>query len=629
MKNKLTYISFFISVFLVNTNAQITNSTNTVGLLYSEPEKVSDGYILFVPLGSSNAYLIDNCGLLVNQWTFNKISVYSGSYLLQDGSVIKVTSPNKNYYYEPGETCIERISWDNELVWQYCIEGERAFFHSDLHILPNGNVLVLLLEYFTVEEAILNGVNPSLIGNDYQLESVVELKPLGMDSAEIVWKWRMIDHLVQDYDASKNNYGVVAENPRRYDANLYDGGLHFNSIDYNQALQQIVVSSWSDHEIYIIDHTTTREEAAGSTGGKYGFGGDFLFRWGNAENYGLDKEQKLLGQHNPRWIPDSFDSFGGMISIFNNRHGELLESLKPTSAVVIINPDPDGDGVYDMDATAGNFLPDNYEYVMPNQNNLQDPIYSEFMSGAVVQPNGNIITCEAETGRLTEFDKEGKMLWRYQSPDGYYYQYNQGQSSLDVAVYKIEKYSADYPGLLNRYLCGTSTIENENELSDQCMNFWKPNMTFSFSVTGTTVDFNLTALNPDSLSWDFGDGNTSVENNPTHIFEMPGNYEVCLSGSNCYGTDRFCETIEITTTSIDEQTIYKPILQTNLVKNQLIFKKNTFEQIIVFNEAGLKVMDIKGFQNKVDSKHLSAGIYFLQAKNFNKNNYKVERFIKL
>jgi len=626
MKKILVYISLLFIVFFEETKAQITNATNTVGLLYSEPENVSDGYVLFAPLGASNAYLIDNCGLVVKEWSFDKFSIYSGCYLLEDGSVLKVTSSDY-YSNELFETCIERKSWDDELVWQYCIDSETGDFHSDMHILPNGNILVLLLEYFTVEEAILSGVEPSIIGNDYNLESVVELKPMGTDSAEIVWKWRMKDHLIQEYDASKDNYGKVAEHPRRYDANLFEGFTHFNSIDYNEELDQIVVSSWNDHEIYIIDHSTTLEEAADSTGGKYGFGGDFLFRWGNPENYGIETEQRLLGQHNPRWIPNNFDRFGGMMSIFNNRYEELLGGNMDKSAVVVINPDPDGDGIYEMDA--GNFLPESYEYVLPNEGDIQGPMFSNFMSGAVVQPNGNIVTCEAETGRLTEFDKDGKVVWMYQSPVGYFENFTEQGVNGDAQVYKVEKYRADYPGLIGRDLCGTKILENENELSDQCVEFWKPNMAFLFAIDGAEVAFSLSASNPGDVSWDFGDGATANEKNPAHIFEMPGNYEVCITGSNCYGNDSYCKTIEIMVTSLEEQAIGKNILQTNIIEDKLIFTKNTFENIIVFNESGSKVMDIESSQTSVNLNYLPVGVYFLQAKDYNKVDIKVERFVKL
>ncbi len=613
-------------LLLIKVNGQITNTTNTVGLLYSEPEKVSEGYLLFVPLGSQNAYLIDNCGLIVNQWAFTKTSVYSGCYLLEDGSVLNLTN-DYPYGYKGSESCIERRSWNDELIWEYCIDSEVGEFHSDMHILPNGNVLILMQEYFSVEEAILSGVNPSLLKNNYNLEAVLELKPLGIDSAEIVWQWRMKDHLIQEFDESKDNYGIIAEHPRKYDANLFEDFTHFNSIDYNESLDQIVVSSWNDHEIYIIDHSTTIEEAAESSGGKYGYGGDFLFRWGNPSNYGVEKEQRLLGQHNPRWIPEDFERFGGMLSIYNNRYEELLGNNLEKSAVVVINPDLDRDGVYEMEGS--NFLPESYEYVLPNTGAvIGGPMFSNLMSGAVVQPNGNIVTCEAEKGRLTEFDEDGKVVWMYQCPIGYYYIFAQG-TRANSQVYKVEKYKADYPGLLGRDLCGTSIIENENMLSDECAQFWSPNIAFLFAINGAEVDFTLSAQNHGEVSWDFGEGNTSTEDNPTHIFEMPGTYEVCVNGSNCFGNDSYCKAIEITATSIEQFNHANQLLTTNIINDKLLFSVNSLKKISIFNEAGLVVKQMENPHYAVEIQNLPAGIYFLQAEGFKNKPFKVERFVKL
>jgi len=621
-------IFFTLLLIAVEVNAQITNTTNTCGLLYSEPEKVSDGYILFAPLYSQHAYLIDNCGLIVNKWTFVETSIYSGCYLLEDGSILKLTSP---YAFGLGnsKTCIEHLNWNGVLLWQYCVNSQFGDFHSDMHILPNGNILVLMLEYFTVRDAILSGVDPMRLDNDYTLESVVELKPIGMDSAEVVWQWRMKDHLIQEFDDTRENYGIVADHPRKYDANLYEGFTHFNSIDYNETLDQIVLSSWNDHEIYIIDHSTTTEEAAGSTGGRYGYGGDFLFRWGKPENYGIAKEQHLMGQHNPRWIPDNYEDFGGMISIFNNRYGELFGNRADKSAVVVINPDADGDGVYEMEA--GNFLPETYHYILPDKTTGDTPMFSVYMSGAVIQPNGHFIACEAEKGRITEYDKDGAVLWMYQSPfDDYGYILDQGYlPESNGEIFKVEKYQASYAGLLGRDLCGTTTIENENPLSDECTQFWSPDIAFLHTIDGAKVDFSLAAENTDSLLWDFGDGSTSTENNPSHIFEMPGTYEVCVSSSNCYSNDRYCKSIEISVTAIQQINKEEVLLQTNIIEDNLHLTKNTIEKAIVYNEAGIEILQIEKTTQTISVKHLPMGIYFLLIIESDQTHFNIQRFVKL
>ncbi len=53
-----------------------------------------------------------------------------------------------------------------------------------------------------------------------------------------------------------------------------------------------------------------------------------------------------------------------------------------------------------------------------------------------------------------------------------------------------------------------------------------------------TVNFtDLSTGNPTSWAWDFGDGTTSTEQNPVHVYQLEGAYDVSLTVKNSYGTD--------------------------------------------------------------------------------------------
>ncbi|MGC9310870.1 MAG: PKD domain-containing protein, partial [Candidatus Aenigmatarchaeota archaeon] len=56
----------------------------------------------------------------------------------------------------------------------------------------------------------------------------------------------------------------------------------------------------------------------------------------------------------------------------------------------------------------------------------------------------------------------------------------------------------------------------------------------------------LTQNSPNSWNWDFGDGETSSEQNPTHTYLSPGTYTVTLTASNSEGSDTETKTDYIT-----------------------------------------------------------------------------------
>src|SRR5262249_52369420 len=97
---------------------------------------------------------------------------------------------------------------------------------------------------------------------------------------------------------------------------------HANPVSYNAKLDQVMVSPRGFSEFWIIDHSTSKAEAAGHKGGRHGKGGDLLYRWGNPEAYraGTAADRRLFSQHDPHWIPEGLQGAGHVL-VFNNGGG--------------------------------------------------------------------------------------------------------------------------------------------------------------------------------------------------------------------------------------------------------------------------------------------------------------------
>jgi len=75
---------------------------------------------------------------------------------------------------------------------------------------------------------------------------------------------------------------------------------------------------------------------------------------------------------------------------------------------------------------------------------------------------------------------------------------------------------------------------------------------FDFLVSGKTVDFGNLSQNADTLLWDFGDGNSSSETNPSHVYAANGDYTVTLTAINDCGTSIMEQIITISTVGMEE-----------------------------------------------------------------------------
>ena len=181
-----------------------------------------DGLTLFQPNSSSTAYLINMDGTVNHTWVGPSgpgLSVY----LLPDGDLLRTLRTGNG----PGGTggSVERVSWDGTVEWHFDYNQPNQYLqHHDIELLPNGNILMVAWDYHTSADASAEGRDPNTIsGGQILSDSVIEVQPTGPNSGQIVWAWYAWDHLVQDFNASANNFGVVGDHPELIDLNYPPG----------------------------------------------------------------------------------------------------------------------------------------------------------------------------------------------------------------------------------------------------------------------------------------------------------------------------------------------------------------------------------------------------------------------
>ena len=202
MKQMLFHITLIINLLFSSVFAQ----ERTVGV-FNNTAEAFEGYTLFSPAANNMVYLVDNCGRLVNSW---ECSAKPGNaiYLTTEGFLYRAAQMQNLKIFAGGAGgLIEKYNWDGDLVWSYTYNSPIQRAHHDFQVLPNGNVLILAWEVKSEEECLENGRNPELLAeNVLWPEEIIEVTPVGANSAEIVWEWNAWDHLIQDFDASKSNF---------------------------------------------------------------------------------------------------------------------------------------------------------------------------------------------------------------------------------------------------------------------------------------------------------------------------------------------------------------------------------------------------------------------------------------
>jgi hypothetical protein len=180
-------------------------------------------------------------------------------------------------------------------------------------------------------------------------------------------------------------------------------------------------------------------------------------------------------------------------------------------------------------------------------------------------------------------------------------------------------YTAGLSNQLAQYYQSKSDNTIFNSTTDWNLLINNPSANFSESISGNTATFTNSSSSVNSTlnySWDFGDGNTSSIQNPSHTYATNGTYTVTLIASNCIFSDTITNTIQIGTNSMEENTNANFEFYPNPVTNQITLKVDN--QLLgsiytICDNTGKSVLNgyILSENSVINLENLSKGFYLL------------------
>jgi len=537
-------------------------------------------------VGGNYAYLLDTAttstSTYFKRWTLTSATAYAAYFLAGDTILQSVSYKATGAPGQGGATGKARkISWDGSIVWEYTASDATTQMHHDMYGMPNGNVLFIVYEE--------KNASPSTVGCSQTLtvwsEKIIEVKPTGPTTGDVVWEWHLWDHLCQSvYPAVTSTYvSSVSEHPELMNVNynMTQDWIHMNGIDYNAALDQIVFSSHMMNEAYVIDHSTTTAEAASHSGGNSGKGGDFLYRWGNPAAYGLSGTGNNSGFnviHDAHWVPASNPLWPNYLCAYNNNTGGNVQ-------IVMWKPPYDTvSGYVSYDYTPGSIIgpttctkPTIPSFTATNEGNSQQ------------LDNGNILLTKPgvgpSSGNFYEVDGSGTTF--------------QQVSVKTSHAYRVTKCHVRGP---IASAAASSTIVS----------------------SGTQINLNSSAASPSetspvyTYSWSsIPAGFTSNDQNPSATVNSGTTYIVTITNTDVGCSDTASVNVSVTSGINDEAssnklTIYPNPTSGTVNLNEDFILNNDFEIFvsdsygkIIIHEMNPKSLDMSGYTN---------GIYYLTVK---------------
>ena len=173
-----------------------------------------------------------------------------------------------------------------------------------------------------------------------------------------------------------------------------------------------------------------------------------------------------------------------------------------------------------------------------------------------------------------------------------------------------------------------------NDLSQWYIGAYDPLVDFTYTYNSLHFSFSNNSTIADSYHWNFGDGNTSMLENPEHIYNEHGVYQVTLTITHCGSEYSTNETINTSLLSANE-VIAKPFrILPNPVTNNLYLNSGLINHDLKINIYNLQGKLISSFvkahskRSELDVAELKKGLYFIQIEDLTSLKLSNLKFVK-
>ncbi len=374
-------------------------SENVVSYDY---ERIDSLPVFAIENGGTSAYILDKSGNKRTTYTFD-LRLGNDVTIEDNGNLLGIFKPQENPPFSFGGSggVLRELTPESEVIWEYSIVSENELAHHDLTKLPNGNILTLVWERIPLAQALSMGASTTM---DLFFEKIVEIDP---SNNEIVWQWKSWEHLVQDQFEDRDNFGNLLTNLNKIDVNynaIQENGdwMHANAITYDETRDLIFISVNFYHEVWVIDHSTTTEEASTSSGGNQNKGGDLVYRFGNPTTYNGIGEKFLDNVHHPNFSNDE----NSQMLMYSNGGTTSQSTVFEISIPANLSLDPDAD----------NGPQHLWNYTHPD-------LFFGKISGASKLQNGNVLITEGDYG-LWEITPTKLIAWKYEGENNFWRAYS-------------------------------------------------------------------------------------------------------------------------------------------------------------------------------------------------------------